>query len=285
MKARCALIRTCLLAGMLLHAFTSSAQTITKIASGSEAGHSFFLKNDGSLWGMGDDTYGQLGDGTNGIFGDTFVATNRPEQIVTSNVMAITAGYQHNLFLKKDGSLWAFGFDQVGQLGDAVVYTNISIQHGTNKPEQIVASNVVAIAAGQFHSLFLKQDGSLWAMGANYYGQLGDGISYTSSGFQNSTNRPEQIVASNVTAIAAGGMHSLFLKKDGSLWAMGGNFVKENAVQVGGGQLGDGTYNNTNRPEMVVASNVVAIAAGDSHSLFLKMMAACGPWETTTRAN
>jgi hypothetical protein len=121
-------------------------------------------------------------------------------------------------------------------------------------PEQIVASNVAAIAAGWHHSLFVKNDGSLWAMGANLSGQLGDGT-------YNQTNRPKQIVASNVTAIAAGYFHSLFLKSDGSLWAMGNN---------ASGQLGDGTYNDTNRPEQIVASNVTAIAAGNSFSLFLK---------------
>ena len=99
--------------------------------------------------------------------------------------------------------------------------------NSTNRPEQIVASNVTAIAAGYLHSLFLKSDGSLWAMGYNVYGQLGDGTF-------NNTNRPEQIVASGVTAIAAGYYHSLFLKSDGSLWAMGNN---------ADGELGDGTSN------------------------------------------
>ena len=61
---------------------------------------------------------------------------------------------------------WAYNDD--GQLGDGT-YNN------TNRPEQIVASNVTAIAAGGYHSLFLKSDGSLWAMGDNQYGQLGDG--------------------------------------------------------------------------------------------------------------
>ena len=128
----------------------------------------------------------------------------------------------------------------------------------TNLPEQIVASNVTAIAAGVYHSLFLKSDGSLWAMGYNGYGQLGDG---SIDGGNYNTNLPEQIVASNVTAIAAGYKHSLFLKSNGSLWAMGYN---------ASGQLGDGTDNNTNRPKQIVASNVTAIAAGYNHSLFLK---------------
>ena len=95
------------------------------------------------------------------------------------------------------------------------------------------AATVTTIAAGEYHSLFLKSDGSLWALGGNFDGQLGDGTF-------NGANRPEQIVASGVTAIAAGYAHSLFLKSDGSLWAMGWNYY---------GQLGDGTFNTNNNPE------------------------------------
>ncbi len=81
----------------------------------------------------------------------------------------------------------------------------------------IVGSQTVSkIAAGSAHSLFLKSDGSLWAMGANGFGQLGDGTF-------NNTNSPEKIVATNVTKIAGGGSHSLFVRGNGSLWAMGAN--------------------------------------------------------------
>jgi alpha-tubulin suppressor-like RCC1 family protein len=162
----------------------------------------------------------------------TYNQTNRPEQIVASNVTAIAAGFFHSLFIKSDGSLWAMGDNEFGQLGVGTYIT-------TNRPEQIVASNVTAIAAGFGHSLFIKSDGSLWAMGDNEFGQLGDGT-------YNSTNRPEQIVASRVKAIAAGYGHSLFVKSDGSLWGMGFN---------GDGQLGDGTYNfSINQPEQILAA-------------------------------
>jgi alpha-tubulin suppressor-like RCC1 family protein len=230
------------------------ASNVTAIAGGGgepiptgqvgPGGHSLFLKSDGSLWAMGNNFYGELG---NGLLYDP-LGTNLPEQIVTSNVTAVAAGYDHSLFLKSDGSLWGMGRNDSGQLGDGTYNPFI------NQPEQIVASNVMAIAAGYDHSLFLKSDGSLWAMGLNFRGALGDGT-------YNNTNLPEQIVASNVMAIAAGGGHSLFLKSDGSLWAMGWNQY---------GQLGDGTFNNTNRPEQIVASNVTAIAGGGFHSLFLK---------------
>src|SRR6266568_2805978 len=237
--------QTWLVCAVLLQAVTTGAQTVTRVAGGGF--HSLFLKSDGSLWAMGDNANGQLGDGT-------LNNTNRPEQILASGVTAIAGGYLHSLFLKSDGSLWAMGYNNRGQLGDGTY-------NDTDRPEQIVAGGVMAIAPGGDHSLFLKSDGSLWAMGDNDNGELGDGT-------YNRTNRPEQILASGVTAVAAGGFHSLFLKSDGSLWAMGDNHD---------GQLGDGTYSTnapygTNRPEQIVASGVTAIAGGSSssHSLFLK---------------
>ena len=84
-------------------------------------------------------------------------------------------------------------------------------------------------------------------MGWNFYGQLGENVSLA-------TNQPEEIVASNVTALRRGRYHSLFVKSDGSLWTMGTIML---------GQLGDGTYNlSTNQPEKIVSSGVTAIAAG-----------------------
>src|SRR6266566_4769739 len=95
---------------LLLHALTSQAAlTVTNIAAG--YGHSLFLKSDGSLWAMGFNPEGQLGDGTSNN-------TNAPEQIVAGGVTAIAAGYFHSLFLKSDGSLWTMGYNDYGQLGD-----------------------------------------------------------------------------------------------------------------------------------------------------------------------
>ena len=288
-KTKRNLIHVWLLGAVVLQALTSEAQTVTRVAAGYAV--SLFLKSDGSLWGMG-------GFGTTNL-------SDRPVQIVASNVTAIAAGAYHVLFLKSDGSLWAMGNNQYGELGNGTYIT-------TNLPEQIVASNVTAIAAGYYHSLFLKSDGSLWGMGYNESGQLGDGT----SGTMNETNLPEQIMASNVTAIAAGAYHSLFLMSDGSLWGMGDNgfysclgnapngfpysytdipvqIVASNVTTIGAGyyftlllkndgsfwgmgendagQLGNGTYNNVEVPEQIPIpyGNVTAFAGGDLHCLFL----------------
>jgi alpha-tubulin suppressor-like RCC1 family protein len=164
-------------------------------------------------------------------------------------VTNIAAGLYHSLFIMSDGSLWGMGENGSGQLG-------IGNFNSTNLPVKIVTNNVAAVAGGGFHTLFVKSDGSLWAMGDNQYGELGDGTI-------NSTNLPEMILPGQVSAVAAGVYHSLILKNDSSLWGMGYNHD---------GQLGDGTFgpsNQTNSPEYI-ATNVIAIAAGNYHSLFQK---------------
>jgi alpha-tubulin suppressor-like RCC1 family protein len=248
MKTKRIQVFICLLGMLILFAFNSEAQPVIKIVAGN--GGSLFLKSDGSLWGMGSDSYGTLGDGA--PLEVSIIETNRPELLAASGVTAIAGDGVTSLFIKSDGSLWGMGYNG-GALGNGSI-------NPTNHPQLIVASNVTAIVTGDAHSLFLKSDGSLWVMGLNDYGQLGDGKGLA-NGTYNNTNRPEQIVSTNVTMIATGGAHSLFLKSDGSLWAMGRNLE---------GQLGDGTYNNTNQPELIVPSNVIAIAVGEYHSLFLK---------------
>jgi uncharacterized repeat protein (TIGR02543 family) len=191
------------------------------------------------LRGWGRNNYGQLGNGTN-------VNTSLPIT-VEGNVVATACGSSHSLFVKADGTLWAMGYNNSGQLGTGAAGGS------TNRPIQ-VASNVVAVASGYEHSLFVKADGTLWAMGQNNYGQLGNGTT-------NNASLPVQ-VASNVVAAASGYEHSLFVKADGTLWAMGKNHY---------GQLGNGTinYGSTSVP-VNVASNVVTVAGAQCHSLFVK---------------
>ena len=166
--------------------------------------------------------------------------------VVITNALGMTISMPASLSVP-NAPLRTWGWNNYGQLGNGTTTD-------TNRPIQ-VASNVVAASGGNAHSLFVKANGTLWAMGLNRYGQLGNG---TDSGYT-ANSLPVQ-VASNVVAAAAGIQHSLFLKMDGALWAMGLN---------SSGQLGNGTTTNTNRP-IQVASNVVAAAGGHYHSLFVK---------------
>jgi len=151
----------------------------------------------GSLWGMGYNGAGQLGDGT-------ITDRHTPIEIVTSNVVAVAAGANHSLFIKSDGSLWAIGWNSSGQLAAGLVRTA--------RPSEDRCEQCDGGRAGYAHSLFIKSNGSLWAMGDNQHGQLGR---------RHHANRyvPVQIVASNVVSVAGGedGYHTLFTKTDGSL--------------------------------------------------------------------
>jgi alpha-tubulin suppressor-like RCC1 family protein len=211
-------------------------QCAIKVAAGYLA--SLFLKSDGSVWSMGDNRYGQLGDGTH-------TSTDKPG-FVASGVTMIAEGLWDGLMVKNDGSLWGWGytyFDELGPIGPLPIYS----------PTLLVTNGVTAIAEGGYHTLFLKSDGSLWGMGDNTYGQLG------LFGVPQATHPTP--IATGVTAISAGLHHSLFLKSDGSLWAMGDNAY---------GQLGAGTSANVNPPQPIVTNGVTAISAGEYHSLFLK---------------
>jgi alpha-tubulin suppressor-like RCC1 family protein len=154
---------------------------------------------------------------------------------------------EHSMIIKTDGSLWGFGRNDTGQLGDGTTTNRTT-------PTLIISSGVAQVACGHKHTLVLKTDGSLWTFGQNSYGQLGNG---------NTTNRstPLQILPSGVSQVSAGYYHSLVLKTDGSLWAFGRN---QN------GQLGNGNTTNLSTPTQILPSGVSKIAAGGYFSLISK---------------
>jgi len=218
--------------------------TISSIAAGDLT--TFFLTSDSTLWALGDNSYGQLGDGTK---------INRISPVrILSGVKAASSGGTHSLFLKTDGTLWACGDNSYGQLGDGTL-----VDHST--PMQMMAGVTSMRAGGEF-SLILKSDGTLWACGYNNEGELGDGTADDHS-------LPEQIM-SDVKSLAKGqSWHNLVVKTDGTLWAFGFNEA---------GQVGDGTLNDRYVPIQIM-EGVSCVAAGWDHSLIVKTdgtLWACG---------
>ncbi|MFN7045940.1 MAG: T9SS type A sorting domain-containing protein [Flavobacterium sp.] len=123
----------------------------------------------------------------------------------------ISSGGYHTIAIADDGTLWAWGYNNVGQLGDG------STSHRSQPVKIGTDSNWYKIATGSFHSVAIKTDGTLWAWGQNLYGQLGTG---------NTTNSivPIQIgTETNWKNIAAGQVFTLAVKTNGSLWSAGRN--------------------------------------------------------------
>jgi alpha-tubulin suppressor-like RCC1 family protein len=141
---------------------------VVAIAAGND--YSLFLKRDGTVWAMGANDHGQLGDGT------LVNRSNAVSVIGGANVVAIAAGAYHSLFLKADGTLWAVGDDTLGELGDNNTANGVTIR--SNAVAVIGGTNVVAMTAGNYDSWFVKADGTLWGMGDDEAGGLGDGGIY-----------------------------------------------------------------------------------------------------------
>ncbi len=172
--------------------------------------------------------------------------------------VSISAGAFHTITARSDGSVWTWGQNQNGQLGD-------NSTNQSSVPVQLAGlSGIAEVAAGYYHSVALKSDGTVWAWGLNLFGQLGD----------NTTNQrlvPVQVLGiTGVTALAAGEYSTYALRADGTVWAWGQNLF---------GQLGDNTMNQRLTPvEVQGLTDVAAIAAGESHAVALKKDGTVWAW-------
>ena len=214
------------------------------VAVGAE--HMLAVKMDGTVWAWGRNNGRQLGLGSNTA--DQPVPVQVPG---LTNVVALAAGHLHSLALGTDGTLWAWGYSNYGQIGDGTTATHTSpVQIGT-------AGEWSAIAAHWDHSVARKADGTLWAWGFGEYGQLGQATETLTH------SSPVQVGTASDwdTAVAAGFHHSIALKADGTVRAWGSNGV---------GAVGDGTLDNRLVPSVVAGlSGVVAVTGGGGHTLAL----------------
>jgi alpha-tubulin suppressor-like RCC1 family protein len=178
--------------------------------------HRMALKSDGSLWGWGQNENHQLGVGSqNRDFHEEPVAVPGLTEVV-----AVSAGDDATLALKKDGTVWAWGTDACGQLGSGMNSYTPGYPLYLDSPNQVVNLNdVVAVDAGWHHSIALRSDGSVWTWGFNQFGELGLGSADTEQ-----HPVPEQVPGlADVTMVSAGFSNSMVQKKDGSVWAWGNN--------------------------------------------------------------
>lgn len=192
------------------------------------------------------------------VTGLTASAVRRADFVITG---AIAAGQHHTLVLKEDGTVWAFGLNANGQVGNNSIIDALS-------PVQVL-TGAVAIATGYQHSLAVKADGTVWSWGRNDASQLGR---------TGTTTVPAQMTGiSNAVAVAGGTNHSLILKADGTVWAVGAN---------ASGQIGDAsTTPRTTAVQVLGLSGATAVAAGDQISAAIQTDSSGSGWVYTWGEN
>jgi len=207
--------------------------------------HSLGIRANGTAWAWGRNSTGYLGD-------DTLINRSSPVSVVGgfTDWLQVSAGGNHSLGLRANGTAWGWGGNNTGRLGDGTTINKSS-------PVSVVGNFtdwVQVSAGGEFHSLGLRANGTAWAWGYNGSGRLGDVTTIAKSS-------PVSVVGgfTDWVQLSAGRYQSLGIRANGTAWGWGGN----------SGRLGDGTTIDRSSPVSVVGNftDWLQVSAGRIHSL------------------
>ena len=227
-------------------------KTIVQIAAGAD--HSLALDSDGALYAWGSNAYGQLGNGTTTNSSVPVAVKIAGTPLAGKTIVQIAAGANHNMVLTSDGTVYTWGWNYHGQLGNNTKTNSNTIVAVQTIGTPIAGKKIVKIAAGQGHSLALTDDGMVYTWGRNDTGQLGNNattdamlpvaVTVTGTPMSNKT----------IAEIASGARHSLAIDSSGKVYAWGHN---------GSGQLGNNSTVNALTPVAVQApadKNIIQVS-------------------------
>jgi alpha-tubulin suppressor-like RCC1 family protein len=247
--------------------------------------HSVVLAADGTLWSWGANDFGQLG-----VLTAEHCMTSRgsipcsvaPVKIAgLTRVRAIAAGRDHTLALTETGTVWAWGVNYSGQVGadsnnrcSARVPDQPAYECARTPVQVISLDGVRLIAAGDSHSLALKEDGSVWVWGSNVYRQLGTStIERCTNGIPCRRSPTAVAGINNTRVITAGGIRSLAIQVDGSVWSWGHIDPDESGPRV------DDIALQSTTPRLIsTVRDIVTATPGASHNLALTADGSVWAW-------
>ncbi len=229
----------------------NSFNTVKAIAAG--GGHSLALKQDGTVWAWGTNRHGQVAPNelTQAYF-------TKPEQVEgISNVIAIAAGENFSMALKTDGTVWAWGDNASGQLGNGEFTGEMP---DVKKGGSIGRFSIGAIKSKVNNDLKLKESAGTTLQKI----ELGSLVITSMNGIVKVS------ALTSVSAIAAGGAHALALRQDSTVWAWGNNYT---------GALGDGSVENHDAPVRIEGvTQVTQISSGVNHCFALNKSGTVWTW-------
>jgi alpha-tubulin suppressor-like RCC1 family protein len=210
------------------------------VAAGGEL-HSVIVDQGGDVWGWGSNLYGQLGDGKRT---GRYVSVPLAHAEGISDAVSVAAGSNHTVALTRDGTVWGWGDNSMGQLGDGT-------RTERARPVRVSGLGPVRLVSGGYaHSLALDASGVVWAWGSNLYGQLGSSVADSLVPVRVPLPRP-------MVAIASGWFFSVSVDDRGHVWSWGRNDR---------GELGRGTSGEPLRPaETPGFTEIQSVAAGHQH--------------------
>jgi alpha-tubulin suppressor-like RCC1 family protein len=224
--------------------------------------HSLAVRRDGTAWAWGSGGSGRLGDGTT-------VAKSSPVSVLGNftDWCQVSAGCAHSLGVRTNGTIWSWGINGIGGLGDGTTVNKSS-------PVSVVGgfTDWCQVSAGRAHSLAVRRNGTAWAWGPGSTGQLGDGTTVNKSS-------PVSVLGgfTDWCQVSAGTSldHSLGLRTDGTIWSWGCNSSS---------QLGDGTTVNKSSPVSVLGgfTDWCRVSAGGQHSLAVRRNGTAWAWGNGT---
>lgn len=214
--------------------------------------HSCARRSDGTAWCWGYDDHGQLGDGTRGDANNSRLEAVKVKQASgpMTGVRSVSAGDQHSCAVKTDGTVWCWGDDRNGALGDGT--TGDPTTHDRLSPVKVkrgsgYLTDITAVSGGgdgRDHTCARRSDGTAWCWGYDLYGQLGDG---TTGNVDNVRTKAVKVLRgtgylSDVRSVDIGQSHSCAVRTNGTAWCWGTDV---------NGQLGNGTYNSDPHPKAI----------------------------------